>query len=91
MALSILQNTKGSLDLIVYLYGHEKSTTTTLIECTAACQETVYKALERLLSLGIIHREQEGVFPRRIYYSLTEKGKRMAESPVLEWDRMMKV
>lgn len=90
MALNILQGTKGWLDLIVYLYRHERATTTELIECTPACQETVYKALERLLSLEIVDKEQEGVFPRRIYYSLTEKGMELAESPVLEWGKIMR-
>ena len=91
MALSILDRTKGSLDLIVYLYRHERATTTELIEFTPACQETVYKALERLLSLGIARKEQEGVFPRRICYSLTQKGKKLAESSVLGWDKIVDV
>ncbi|MCK4457304.1 MAG: winged helix-turn-helix transcriptional regulator [Thermoplasmata archaeon] len=89
MALTSLHRTRGSLELIVYLYRKGEATTTELIRCTPACQETVYKALDQLLSLGMVRKEEEGVFPRRINFSLTEKGKKLAESSILEWDRIV--
>lgn len=63
---------------------------TELIENVHACQTSVYRAIEILRSLDLISEEEITSFPKKKIYSLTEKGRIIAEAPFYRWDQMLR-
>jgi len=53
-----------------------------MLKETGIGRETFYSALERLMSLGFIYKEEVGGFPPHVYYALTLQGERLAQALV---------
>jgi hypothetical protein len=67
--------TKGALQLLLFLYNTQKEVKITDIKINAA-HNTVYRALETLLQLNLV--DEARVPPYTRYIKLTKKGKSVA-------------
>ena len=74
-----LEKRVGTLQILVHLHNHKKATVTNLIRDARLNQRTTYSALANLQEQGLIIREETNGFPVCKYYTLTEKGERVAE------------
>lgn len=90
MTLDTLERTTGTLEMIAQLYICKKLNTTQLIQRIHVSQQTAYRAIEKLKEFGLVQEEVEGVFPRRKNYVLSERGLRLAETPIYQWNSLLR-
>lgn len=69
----------ATLQILAYLFNKEKANRTDLRENLNAVMDTIYRALEKLKSLGLIEEVVSNSFPRTVEVYLTEKGVRVAK------------
>jgi len=70
---------RGCTHILLYLLDEETAMVSQLVRRLPITQDPIYKALPILVSLGLIKEKLEAKFPRRRMFSLTEKGRRVAE------------
>ena len=65
--------------LILYLYKHPCSNTTRILKSSSAGQKAFYSAKKFLEENGLLEIETSQKLPYNPLYSLTDKGKKIAE------------
>jgi tetratricopeptide (TPR) repeat protein len=78
MYIDILEQTKGTLQIILYLYENEKTEISYIARDNNIPRQTCYTALEGLEEMGIIVTMRERGWPPRVYCQLTERGNEIA-------------
>ena len=85
MAIHRIEETTGSLDILIELYIRGPRYKRQLFQSTRHSPETVTKALNGLAGLGLIRITIEQDFPYRQLCELTRLGRTLAEAPLFKW------
>jgi tetratricopeptide (TPR) repeat protein len=79
MYIDILEQTKGSLKIILYLNEKGRTEISSIIEDNGIPRQTCYTALEKLEEAGLLFTSRERTFPPKVFCKLTMKGTEVAE------------
>lgn len=80
MTFGLIQKPIGTLDLLLYLLRHGKSSVTAILSDTGMNKETFYRAVDRLRTLGFTYQEEQTGFPTYVYLGLTRAGEVLAQT-----------
>jgi len=80
VAFGLVEKPVGTLDLLVYLLRHGRTSMNTIQADTGMGKETFYRAVDRLKSLGFVYQEEETGFPTHVYLGLTRTGESVARA-----------
>ena len=82
-----LQRPAGTLDVLLYLFRHQKAPASEILSDTGIAKETFYRIVERLKSYAYVFEEEQVGFPTYVYFRLTKAGEAVAEPLAAAADR----
>lgn len=69
----------ATVRVLLFLYKNPNSGITKVIRETRAGQKAIYSAIEFLMKCDLIKKSRSSTFPYNPLFSLTDKGRRVAE------------
>jgi len=76
---------RGWLSVLLFLYGAGSASPWHMRNRIPAGQESIGHALRTLARLGMLEYTKSEVFPFATSYRLSERGRRLAETPIVKW------
>lgn len=89
MRLKPLDQCSGCLRLLLCLYLHGNSGKKALVRDAQISQDSMNHSLGVLQSLGLVEEHPEEQFPFKKLIVLTDKGRRLVESPLTRWGQIL--
>lgn len=78
--LDVIEKPVGTMKILIYMLQNNQTTVTGMLKNEDLNQRTTYSALEKLQKEGLVRcHKNKGGFPVRKYYTLTDRGKDIAQ------------